>query len=137
MSNVRRQKAPMDNALTTAIVAAASAVFGGLLTAVVGPAIKHRLEEGANKAKRRQEKVAEWRQMLLEVHQTSGGDADPSEHLFLHPAYASLEPYLTDEARRELQSEGITIVQGQGLAYPLELLKTEIARIEALWELRT
>jgi hypothetical protein len=125
-----------DSALMIALVAALSAITVGLITAIVGPRVKHRLEEVYEKRKRRQEQIAKWRQMLLEVHRTSGGDADPSGHLFLHPDYTSLEPYLPAQAKRELHSSDITIVDGQALAYKLEVVKSEIARIEESWGLR-
>ena len=125
----------MDN-IYTAIVAAAAAIVGGLITAVVGPLIKHKLEQAAAKQKQRQEQIIKWRQMILDVNRAVDGNLDPSDQLFIHPDYISFEPNITIDAKREVRNETITIVDGQkGLSYPLEILKNEIARVEKEWSL--
>ena len=68
----------MDN-IYTAIVAAAAAIVGGLITAVVGPLIKHKLEQAAAKQKQRQEQIIKWRQMILDVNRAVDGNLDPSD----------------------------------------------------------
>jgi hypothetical protein len=126
----------MDETIIIAVVAAVSAVLGGVVTAVLGPVIKHRLEQSAAEKSRRREQVARWRQMLLDVNRDAAGNASPGEILQVHPDYITLEPFLTDEARRVAVRENRMIVVGQALCLPLECLKDEIARIEQQWGLR-
>lgn len=126
----------MEANLITAVVAAASAVVGGVITGIISPYVKHRLERSVAESVRKREQIARWRTMLLEVDRDAAGNASPGPILHLHPDYISLEPYLTEAARRIARSENRTSVVGQALCVPLETLKNEIARIEAEWRLR-
>lgn len=126
----------MDEKIIIAIVAALSAVLGGVVTAILGPVIKHRLERAAAEKSRKREQIAKWRQMLLDVDHVAEGNISPGEILQVHPEYITLEPHLTEQARRVARGENRTFVVGQSLSLPLETLKNEIARIEHEWGLR-
>lgn len=126
----------MDDKIIIAIVAAVSAVLGGLVTAILGPIIKHRLEQSTAEKSRKREQIVKWRQMLLDVDRAAEGNISPEVLLQIHPEYITLEPHLTEQARRVGRGENRTIVVGQALSLPLETLKNEIARIEHEWGLR-
>ena len=125
----------MDDKIIIAVVAAASAIAGGLISAVLGPVVKHWLEEGASEKRRKREQINKWRQMLLDIDRAAQGNVSPGHHLQMHPDYITLEPFLTEDARKVARRENRTIVVGQALCLPLETLKNEIARIEREWEL--
>jgi hypothetical protein len=126
----------MDERLILALVAVGSAVLGGFLSAVIGPLIKHRLEQSAARKFQQREQIQKWRQMVLDVDQASGGNLDVGPVLQLHPEFLSLEPYLSDETRRGVYGQNRTLVIGQSLAKPLQEIKREIARVEREWGLR-
>ncbi|MDR3452378.1 MAG: hypothetical protein P4L96_06190 [Rhodoferax sp.] len=52
-----------------------------------------------------------------------------------HPAFLSLEPHLTDEARRVAYARSFTAVAGVEVPYPLHVIKNDISRIETAWGL--
>lgn len=126
----------MEDKLIIAIVAAVSAMVGGLITSILGPLVKHRLEQSTADRSRQREQIAKWRQMLLHVDRAAQGNSSPGEILQIHPEYITLEPHLTEQARRVAQGQNTTAVVGQTLCLPLETLKNEIARIEQEWGLR-
>lgn len=125
----------MDATVSTALVAGISAIAGGVISAIVAPYIKHRIDDSVAEKGRRREQIAKWRQMIMEVNQAAEGNISPSEFLQLHADYITLEPYLTPAARRVAHAENRTWVVGQALSLPLETLKNEIARIESEWGL--
>jgi predicted hydrolase (HD superfamily) len=85
----------VDDKLVVALVAAASAIVGGVITGVVAPLVKHRLEEKSAAKQRKREQVARWRQMVLEVHHAAEGNINPNDRLQRHPEYLSIEPHLS------------------------------------------
>jgi hypothetical protein len=123
----------MDDKLIIAIVAAVSAILGGIVTGVLAPFIKHRLEQAVAEKERKRLQIAKWREMVLEVDRAAAGNISPGELLHLHAAYITLEPHLTESARRIARAENRTFVVGQALCLPLETLKSEVARIEKEW----
>lgn len=126
----------MNENIITALVVAASALSGGIVTGVISPFFKHRLDQAVVKQSRKRDQIARWRKMVLEVNQVAEGDMSPNESLQIHPDYITLEPYLTDNARRTVGSENRVLVVGQVLPFPLETLKNEIARLEREWGLK-
>jgi hypothetical protein len=128
--------AAMDNTVVIAIVAAASAAAGGVITGVVAPFVKHRLEQATAEKSRKREQIVKWRQMLLDVERATQGNISPGQSLHLHPEFITLEPYLSHAARKVARAENRTVVVGQSLSLPLEAMKNEIARIEGDWGLR-
>lgn len=126
----------MDGKLVLALVAAASAVVGGLITGVLGPVIKHRLEQASAKETRRREQIQRWREMILQIDRECDGNIDVGRTIQLHSEYLSLEPHLSEETRRSVYGENRTLVVGQSLAEPLENLKRDIERVENGWHLR-
>lgn len=126
----------MDDKLLLAAVAAGSAVFGGFITAVLGPVIRHRLEQSTAKKAHQRVQIQKWREMVLQVDRKCDGDINVGPTLQVHPEFLSLEPYLNEETRRSVNGQNHTIVVGQSLAKPLQDLKREIARIEKEWGLR-
>jgi hypothetical protein len=126
----------VDDKVFIALVGAGGVVVGAALTAVIGPWFKHRSEQSAADSERRRELIKKWRAMLIRV-------ADECEHLNeevgqalqSHPDFLSLEPLLSEDARRSLRQECRTIVVGQSLPPQLELVKVEIARVAKSWHL--
>ena len=125
----------MNDTAVTALIAAISAIVGGFISAVIGPVIKHRLEQSSAKTASRREQIRRWREMVVAIDRVADGDQDVGPLIHIHPEYLSLEPHLTEAARLEVHSESRTIVVGQTLAEPLECLKNEISRIEQKWKL--
>lgn len=125
----------MDDKVLVALVAAGSAIIGGLITAVIGPVIKHWLEERTDKNERRRAQIIKWRAMVLEVSKESEYINDVGQHLQLHPEFMSLEALLSPQVRSGLYQDNRTIVVGQSLPVPLEGVKNDIARIEKEWGL--
>ncbi len=126
----------VDEKLIIALVAAVSAVIGGLISTVLGPVIKHRLEQAASDKNRRREQIQKWRDMVLQLDRESGGDIDVGPALQAHGDFLTLEPYLSEEARRSVYARNMTILVGSTLAAQLRNMTSEIARIEKDWGLR-
>jgi len=126
----------MNDNIVTAIVASLSAIAGGAMTTIIGPFIKHRLEQASSATNRRREQIEKWRQMLLEVDRAADGDINPGPILQVHPAFMSLEPHLTAETKLAVYGENRTHVVGSSLALPLQKVKTDISRIEKEWGLQ-
>jgi hypothetical protein len=125
----------MPDTVATALIAAVSAVAGGVLTAVVGPLVKHRAERKSALEARRREQLAQWRAMLLDVTSRTKYLNEIGQALQLHPHYMSLEPLLSEETKRSLYGDNRTMVVGHSLPAPLENVKREIANIEKAWRL--
>jgi hypothetical protein len=74
--------------------------------------------------------------MINSIHSKSRGDQNVKSKILTHPDFLSLDPLLSQEAREQLRSRGITIIQdNQGMAHPLRVVSNEIARIEREWNL--
>ncbi len=78
----------MDDKIIIAIVAAVSAVLGGIVTAILGPIIRYRLEAATTETVRKREQIAKWRQMLLDVDRDARESGSPSEILQVHSEVA-------------------------------------------------
>lgn len=126
----------MAGEVLVAAIAAGAGVVGGLVSAVVGPFITHRLQGSSAVKEQRRALVQKWREMIHEIHVESDGDQNVKPMILTHPVYLGLEPHLEESVRKELRSKGIVIIQdNQGLAAPLQALAREITRIEKGWEL--
>lgn len=125
----------MDEKIIISIVAALSAILGGLITSILAPIIKHWLEQSITEKSRKRELIVKWRNMILEIAEAANGDINPTELIQRHRNYFSLEPHLSNEAKKIARAENRTIVVGNALSLPLEALKNEIARIEKDWNL--
>jgi hypothetical protein len=123
----------MEDKLIIAVIAAISAIAGGVISAVIAPFIKHWLEQASTKKTRQREQIQKWRQMLLDVDRVAEGNISPGPQLQVHPDFLSLEPHLSEDTRRSVYGENRTLVVGQSLALPLQKVKQEIARIEREW----
>lgn len=126
----------MDEKLIIALVAAVSAVIGGLISTVLGPVIKHRLEQSAADKNRRREQIQKWRDMVLQIDSDAGSNIDVGPALQAHPDFLTLEPHLREEARRSVYAQSMTIIVGSTLAAQLRNMTAEISRIEKNWGLR-
>lgn len=125
----------MNDTLLIASVAAASAITGGLLHAVIGPWIKHRQEQIVAEKSRRRVPLQTWRTMLLQVERNCEHQNDVGQSLQLHPDYMSLETHLRKETKNALYGDNRTMVVGQSLPLPLEKVKEDIAMLEKKWGL--
>ncbi len=74
--------------------------------------------------------------MILDLNRVVQGNINQGTNIQLHPEYITLEPFLTDAARKLIRSENRTFVIGQALSLPLEILKSKIARIEKIWKIQ-
>jgi hypothetical protein len=126
----------MDEKLIIALVAASSAIVGGLITSVLGPVIKHGLEQSSVKKSRQREQIQKWRNMVIQVDRETDGSIDVGAALQVHPDFLTLEPYLTEEANRAVHAPNRTAVFGSTLQAPLSNMSTEISRVEKEWGLR-
>lgn len=126
----------MSDNVSIALVAAVSAIVGGLITSVLSPYIKDRLFTRASETNRKRELIADWRKMLLEVEATAESSDKTIGHLLqLHPKFSALEPHLTEEGRSIVYRRNFT-ASSSALSHPTLVLMEEIARIEKLWELQ-
>ncbi|MGB3749143.1 MAG: hypothetical protein WA961_13145 [Rhodanobacter sp.] len=126
----------MDEKVIIALVAASSAVVGGLISAVLGPVIKHHLEQSAAERDRKRAQVQAWRDMVLYIERNSNGQVNVGPDIQVHQDFLTLEPYLSDEARRSIYSQNMTIIVGSSFPKQLRDLTAEISRIEKQWGLR-
>lgn len=126
----------MDEKLIIALVAAGSAIVGGLLSTVLGPVIRHHLEQSSAQKDRRRAQIQKWRDMVLQLDRESGGDINVGPALQAHPDFLTLEPHLAPEARRSVYAQNMTIMVGSTLAKQLRDMTAEISRIEKQWGLR-
>lgn len=125
----------MDVKLLLPIVAAASAIAGGLITSVLAPWVKHRIEVGAAEINRKRQLVSDWRQMIVKITRDASGPDDARVLLQNHPAFLSLEPHLDEEARCAAYARCFIIAAGVEVPYPIHVIKEDIIRIEASWGL--
>lgn len=141
----------MDPNLKIASIAAASAVVGGVITAIVAPHIAWGIEKKKQRFELRKKLVADWRRMINRVvfqyeHQPEGSDASLVEVLEGHEDYYSLKPHLSDSVLHTINSlrdevGHVRIVQSgqtKRINPPstlVSILVKEIARIEKGWEL--
>lgn len=141
----------MDPNLKIALIAAASAVGGGVISAIVAPHIAWGIEKKKQRFELRKKLVADWRRMINWVvfhyeHQPEGSDASLVEVLESHEDYFSLKPHLSDSVLHQITSlrdekGSIRIVQSgktKRINPPstlVSILVKETARIEKEWEL--
>ena len=126
----------MDVRAIVAIVAAVSACIGGVITAVLGPIIKHRLEQSAAERERRREQIEKWRSMVVQVErQSREPGTNLRQMLQLHPDFLSLEPHLTPGARESVHKRFFLVQMGHELPIHLRIVSDEISRIEKTWKL--
>jgi hypothetical protein len=125
----------MNDKLLVALIAAASAGIGGLITAVLGPWVKHRLDLKTAETDRKRQLIAEWRSMVSAIaNETS--DPDKARSLLQgNSVFLSLEPHLSDDARRNAYARSFTVASGVEVPYPLHAIKLDITRIEKSWGL--
>lgn len=119
-----------------AIIAAISAILGGVLTSVISPWIKMKLEVRTKEKERKRALVKEWRNMLLEVQSNVEYENEVGQLIQVHPAYLSLEPFLNKETRNFVYSENRSIIVESALSAPLRAVKDEISRLESEWGIR-
>ncbi len=125
----------MDDKLLLALVAAGSAVIGGLITSVLAPWVKHHIELKSAETNRKRQLISDWRQMIIEITKDARGPDETRALLQNHPAFLSLEPHLTEEARRAAYARNFTLAVGVEVPYPLHVIKNDINRIEESWGL--
>jgi hypothetical protein len=125
----------MTDKLLLALIAAGSAVVGGLITSVLSPWVKHRIERSAGEIDRKRQLIAEWRNMITTIANATDKPDEARSILQSHPAFLSLEPHLSDEARRAAYAREFIVASGVKLPYPLHTIKVDISRIEKLWRL--
>lgn len=125
----------MNDKLLLALVAAASAVIGGLITSVLAPWVKHRIELKTAETNRKRQLVSDWRQMIVEITKDASQPDKARALLQNHPTFLSLEPHLTEEARSAAYARNFTIAIGVEVPYPLHVIKMDINRIEKSWGL--
>ncbi len=115
------------------IIAAVSAVLGGILTSVISPYVKVKIEEATREKERKRALIAVWRKMLLEVQSAKEYENEVSQILGVHPSYLSLEPHLSKEGKKRFHAGARTITVGSPLSTPLIAIKDEISRLEKEW----
>ena len=118
------------------VISLLSAIIGGGLTSIISPMVKTKLEEKVIETERKRDLIKEWRNMVLEVNSKATYDNEVGQLVQDHPAYLTLEPFLSDEVRSLLYRDNRTIIVGNSLPKPLEDLKHEISKIESNWKLR-
>jgi hypothetical protein len=126
----------MDPTLKIAVVAAGSAMLGGLITGVVAPHVAWGIEKKNQKLAYRRELIDKWRAMLAEAAQQDIGRGKETEKLlaFLekHKDFYSLSPQLPSDNSYEAYYQ-----RHASLSVPVYLryLTDEISRIEKEWDL--
>jgi hypothetical protein len=123
----------MGDKLLIAFVAAISAILGGLITSVIAPLVKHRLDHSREELQRKRLLLAEWRKMIADIAGKSAEPETVQELLQNHPSFLSLEAHLSDDARRAAYARSFTAAAGVHIPYPLHVIKKDIIRIERAW----
>lgn len=125
----------MNDKLLLSLVAAVSLLVGGLVTSVLAPWVKHRIERKSAEIDRKRQLISDWRQMIIVITNETNNPDEVRALLQNHPAFLSLEPHLTDEARRAAYARSFTVAAGVEVPYPLHVIKNDISRIETAWGL--
>jgi hypothetical protein len=112
----------MDDKLLLALVAACSAIVGGLITSILAPWVKHRIEVGTAEVGRKRQLISDWRQMIVEITRDASGPDDARVLLQNHPAFLSLEPHLNEQARRAAYARLFTVAAGVEVPYPIHVI---------------
>jgi hypothetical protein len=126
----------VDERIVIALVAAVSAVVGGLISTVLGPVIRHHLAQSAADQDRRRNQIQAWRDMILYIDRHFPNELDVGSEVQAHADFLTLEPYLSDEVRQSIYRQNTTLVVGSTLAKQLRDLAAEISRVEKKWGLR-
>lgn len=120
----------MDNKLLIA-----SGAIGGLITSALAPWVKHRIKRNEDEKSRKRQLISDWRQMIIEIAREAREPNEIRALLQSHPAFLSLEPHLTEEARRSAYARNFTVASGVTVPYSLHVIKEDINRIEKSWGL--
>ena len=124
----------MDEKVVIAIVAAVSALIGGVITSIVSPWVRYKLERNSAEIDRKRQTIADWREMIAELSNQVGEPQEAQILLQRHPIFQSLEPHLSEEARRAAYARNFTAAAGVHIPYPLHVIKNDIMRIEKEWK---
>lgn len=126
----------MQDDVFVAVVACVSAIAGGLLTAVIAPAIKHYFNRANEVRATRRERIRKWREMLVVVGSRAEEFGEHiGIHLQRHEEYLSLEPHLSEDTRAAIFSPPPTLELGRAYPEHIELLKAEVEKLEREWKL--
>lgn len=127
----------MQDTIIIAIVAALAAVAGGLITGVIAPLVRYKLDRRIETRTTRMESIDRWRKMLADGHDNlSKYGENIGIYIQAHHHYSSLVPHLDPAVRVTLGVPSPTLEAGHAFPKPLELLRSEIERLETEWKLR-
>jgi hypothetical protein len=124
----------MDLTLQIALVAAVSAVVGGLIPGIVAPHVAWGIEKRKQKLVYRRELISKWRAMLQEIAQEKGDNASTRLRLERHRDFYSFLPHLRS-GDAALINEHIVNKFSPEISPLITHLVDEVERIEREWDL--
>jgi hypothetical protein len=125
----------MSLTLTAAVVAAIAAIVGGLLTAVVGPLVKHKLELKRADIERKRGKIHAWRELVGSAAREFQEGRSIKAYLESQPSFHDLMGHLPDSVIEEVSRESRIFVVESSMQHPLSLLSHEVSKLERKWGL--
>lgn len=129
----------MDPTLKLALVAAASAIIGGLITGVIAPHIAWGIEEKKQKRAHRLELITKWRSMIAELYKVSSIQRESPKsfgsQLIQKPDWPGLKAHLSSEVMQQVETDWNGIDFGNPRRGILPILADVIGELEKEWDL--
>ncbi|MEK6278767.1 MAG: hypothetical protein AABN95_00275 [Acidobacteriota bacterium] len=128
----------MDLTLKIALIAAASAVLGGLVTAVIAPHVAWGIEKRRNVQDARKELIHNIRRMIVDYRNatdTTFGVSVLGESLSRNVSWLKVKPYLREAILRDISEAGNSTIQSDKVRQALSILEDEITHIQKMWKL--
>lgn len=116
----------MDPTLKTALIAAGSALFGGIITGVIAPHVAWGIEKRRARFAKRRALVDDWRAYIFQIRCNYDPSLTVLAALEYSIAFASLKPRLSKSILNKLETTDPTA---------LDLLLEAVGRIEKKWGL--
>jgi len=120
----------MDPTLRLALVAAASAITGGLITGIIAPHIAWGIEKKKQKLAYKRELITRWRDMLGSIIRACNADPNSADYVSRieeHPSFISLRPQLSSDTYQQLN-----VLSNEECH---KLLIKKVGQIEKRWDL--
>lgn len=128
----------MDLTLKIALIAGASAVLGGLVTAVLAPHVAWGIEKRREVQNARKELIHNIRRMIVDYRNatdTTFGVSVLGESLSRNVSWLKVKPYLREATLREISEANNSTIESNKAREALSILEDEITRIQKLWKL--
>lgn len=136
--SVKAKLSTMDLTLKIALIAGASAVLGGLVTAVIAPHVAWGIEKRRAAQQEKQSIILNIRRMIVDYRNTTDtpfGVKALGNSLDRNVSWLKVKPYLRESILRDIsEASNSTIASDKG-QLALSILEEEVTQIQKMWKL--